>query len=429
MKQVVTSVLEGQWVFGSFFYNNEKEKGRQYCNTYSATPGTPYMYTDTIGNDIFSREEFGLTGALSYSLSSKLLIGGEVSYQAGLGAQDRDPRAENKVSLTGVKMGALYEMNSWLKVGGSIYYNYYNEDIDIDVVEENSTYFLFNLTGLGTYSKHESSSFYRLYERTSIGEEVQVELKNHLLTVGYQQFYEDVYDGRKESGASWSAVKHDSEYRNETMNIAYVYTLSRNQTVHQLRLDASHKNYVGAEILQELRQIDEQYSVYQWKTLSKEDKYKREDTHLGFKYEFTQFNTDLQRRYWLGMDMVYYKHSENYYIPDLSVSYSNLSAHARCGRYFGFKKSGINLSFSYGRVKNIEREIALPFQTFISDLMIVPDYNYYSSEAEELGARLVYDFKLSDENKVYIRFDYKNLHHLNHSVKRTQFNITLGTVL
>ncbi|GEM_PF-1771289 len=419
--------LDKVMLYGSFDYLNQKEQGMQYSNTYHVRHDTPYLFADTIGGDTYKREQFVFTGALAYSVTSRFAIGGKVNYMTGYGAQDRDPRTQNKISTTLVSIGGMYQLTEQLKLGGDLFYNYYNEDIETIVVEKDAVYTIFNLTGLGTYSKHKESTFYRLYQRNAYGSNIQFEWKNNLLTAGYKKFKENVYDGRRESGANWSARKHDSEYRNNTWKASYIYTLRPNDFVHQFSICAKKADYIGSEPLQKLIKLNEN-NVYQWTTIAKEDKYTRKQEQLRFSYELSKFRSRLQRNYWIGFEMDYFNHSEQYYVPDMSLNYKNLYTQLEAGKYIKMNKSGCQINLVYGWNKNLDRDTDFTYDNFITERIIVPDYLFFSSGHNSVKAQIEYDFKI-DANKYCVGLNY-NLHNqYSSSNKRGSLTITLSAFL
>ncbi len=422
--------LKNTSVFGSFSYKKGFENGVNFTNTFYSNKGTPYLFVDTIGNDFYNKEEFKFTGIVSHSLNSKLFLGGKANYSSGMGGQNRDPRAENKISNSGIQIGLFYKITPDVKVGCNLFYNYFNEDIDISVIEENTTYFIFALSGLGTYSKHESSSFYRLYKRSTVGGSFQLELKQHAFIGDYSHFYDDVYDGRKESGASWSAIKHDSKLRNENFSAKYIFTLSRDLFHHQLITGFSQSKSIGTEILQNITLIDEDYSVYQWQTLSEEDKYSLKTQDLSIKYELSEFKSDLLRNYSLSIQGEYNTYTEKYYTPDMSIDYSGAKIEMEGYKHFSLNTINLSCMLSGAYVKSIDNEYDLNHKTFITELLILPDYNYYTSDYWQARTKITLDYTLKQNTSLYLQLSGNCKNAIRNTYKRyISFGLTLGVLI
>ena len=116
-----------------------------------------------------------------------------------------------------------------------------------------------------------------------------------MFNIDYSQFVENVFDGRKEGEAVWSAMKHDSEFRNRTIGCDYVFTLQANESIHSLKASAVISESVGAEVLQNLNKLNEGYNIYQWQTISIEDKYFRKCKSALVSYEIVKLNNTLHR--------------------------------------------------------------------------------------------------------------------------------------
>jgi hypothetical protein len=119
--------------YGNFSYDKSFENGLNYSNTNNPYRASPYDMIDTLGNDNYNREFFTLNGAFSKSFSLKTIFGIAYDFNVGVSVQDRDPRPQNKVLDISLRPGFIYDLSK-IKLGLNLIYNYYNEEIDIDII-------------------------------------------------------------------------------------------------------------------------------------------------------------------------------------------------------------------------------------------------------------------------------------------------------
>lgn len=411
-------------LWGAFEYNKSIEQDMCYTNVYDSYRNTPYLYADTIGGDAYDREQFSFNTKLSTPLNDRLFLGTQVEYMVGLGAQSRDPRAENKIMNLNSKLGLFYLFGENIKLGVNGVYAYFNEDIDINVVEQNTTHTIFNLTGLGTYSNHESSTFYRLYKRHTVGGDVQLSTGNNIVEVGYRSFDEIVLDGRKESGATWSTIKDDSRLRGCNYALNDIYTLHKGSGTHQLKLSANMQKIVGTEILQELQKVNEDYDIYQWTTFNEEDKYTNTTQSASFSYEYAKYSTPFLRNYSIEMEANIEDHEERYYFPNQKISYTNIDYSLSVSKLFSWQKHRIDTKLCMGAKNNLSQQINLTQTSVFTELITVPEYNYFSSDHINGYIDINYDYSINDTKRIFINARYQHVH--SDEFNRSSMNITTG---
>ncbi len=422
--------LNNTRVYGAFTYSKEFENNINYTNTYSSYRSTPYLFIDTIGGDIYKRESFYFNGKVSHTFKHKLNIGADAKYLSGLGAQNHDPRAQSKISNSQANIGVLYHISPSFKIGGNIFYHYYNEEVNIEVVQASTTYYIFALTGLGTYSKHEAASFNRLYARNTFGGSLQFKLKSHVFILGYSNFYENVHDGRKDGKALWSALKNDSKLQNQTITGNYIFTFQKDQYRHQISLHGAQSRSVGAEVLQSLNLVNEDYSIYQWQTLSEEDKYSLETQDVSLKYELSKFKSTVLKDYSLSMLGAYNTYIEKYYTPDMSIDYSSAKIEVEGYKHFSLNAINLSCMLSGALVKSIDKKYDLNYQTFITELLILPDYNYYTSDYWQARTKITIDFTLKQNTTLYLQLSGNSKNAIKNTYKRyISFGLTLGVLI
>jgi len=391
--------------FGRFEYLKSQNKDRKYSNLYNPYRGTPYIFVDTVHSNNYDQEEYTLAASVAQQINPILSLAGAVDYQIAMGAQDRDPRSLNKVSELGTKLGALVELQE-SRLGLDLHYTYFNEDIDINIIQEGATHTVFGLTGLGTTSRRNAKSFYRIYQGNDYGGSLQFETQNNIISFGVSTFEEVAKDGHQGSNATWSAIKTDSEYRGRKLSFSNIFTKQVGKNYHQLTLKAQQTKAVGSEYLQELVQTHEDYGVYQWQTISKDDKYAKTSYDAKLNYTFANYKESYLRDYSLSAEIAYYQQEEVYNFQDLRSDFSNLTYSISASKLFQTGQHSIEAMAQVSYKSNLENTQNLNFTTPITELITRPDFQYYTSDVMGGACSLVYSFSTQKDYHYYIKGKY-----------------------
>ncbi|MDA3853201.1 MAG: hypothetical protein PF444_03030 [Bacteroidales bacterium] len=396
-------------LYSAFRYTKNWEKDIQYSNVYNAYRGTPYLFVDTVSNVSYDKEEYQINCKMAHQFNQTISLAGEVDYKLGLGAQNKDPRSLNKLVHLKNKVGILADAEAF-KLGLDIYYNYFNEDIDITTVRENASYEVYALTGLGTYSKHNSTRFYRLYKEHTYGYDFQIDLGNNILEFGLNSKREEVLDGRRENGANWSAIKTDSYLNTRNWHIKDVLTFNSSEGYHQLILKYQQSKVIGTELLQVLEKVKLDHDIYQWKTISEEDKYAKSENSAQINYTYTQLKAPFLRDYSLGFGVLYFKKNEKYNFEDLETAYKNIHYHLYASKLFQKGHHSFETRIDANYKSNISNIRNLEFVTSITDLIIIPDLEFNTSNSVGGGITLNYIYTNSKKQNYYIEGKYAIQH-------------------
>lgn len=422
--------IENTFFYGSFSYDKSFEKGINYSDVNNPYRGTPYLLIDTIGNDIYDREFFSLKGVLSTPLNHYINWGISSDFNVGLASQNRDPRPRNKVLELSVSPGLLFSYSK-LNIGFNLLYSYYNEDIGIDIIEKYKQIAFFQLHGLGTYVSHVAASFNRLYKQNSFGGETQVNYKtgnlNSLSGIKFLYAKEFVNDGRKAGNASWSYVKNDSELEGTNLEIYNTSIINHNSSIHHFYSILKIKNMLGTEIIQRIETSGETDAT-NWVTYAKEEKYCSTQIDAEFSYNYLKMKEEFIRNYEFKFSINYYGFEEKYYIPNREESYKNLMFSLGFDKSFYLNSHIFSISTGLKYKQNISSNLNFEQNTFIYNNILLPDYNFLTSNFYAPWLELSYELPI---NKIFDKYFFMTRLDLcrgNNDQSRTIFNFSTGVI-
>jgi len=422
--------IENTFFYGSFSYDKSFDKGTDYSNVNNPYRGTPYLLIDTIGNDIYDREFFTLKGVLSTSLDNNISWGLSTEINVGLASQNRDPRPQNKVLKLSISPGLLFSYSK-LNIGFNLLYSYYNEDISIDIIEQYEQMAFFQLHGLGTYISHVAGSFNRLYKQNSFGGETQVNYKSGNINslTGARLLYvkEIANDGRKAAHASWSYIKNDSELEGTNLEIYNTTTINHNSSIHYFHTNLKITNMLGTEIIQRIETSGETGAT-NWVTYAKEEKYCSTLIDAEFSYNYLKMKEEFVRNYEFTFALNYYGFEQSYYIPDREKTYKNFILSLSFDKSFYLNKHAFSISAGLRYKKNISSRLNFEENTFIYNEILLPDYNFLTSNFYAPRFELSYEIPL---NKIFNKYFFMtsiDLYRGNNDQTRTIFNFSTGVI-
>lgn len=418
------------FLYGSFNYSKSYEKGLNYSNTNDPALNYPYLLADTIGNDTYDREFFKLEGIISSPINSKLDWGLSFDYQVGVASQNRDPRPENKVLQTNISPGLLFKANQF-KLGANLTYGYYNEDIDVSVVEEGVQHTLFQLHGPGVFNYHLSSSFYRLYQQHRLGGGMQFGWLSgsvsNLLHSNYIHSAQTIDDGRKASLAMWSAVKNDARMDGINWNLTDVFSIDKGPKVHQIKTELNLVSRLGTEFIQRLEKVGDT-DQEQWITYGKEQKYYSLQTNADLHYQLLakDGNNLMKSLFSAGLD--YSAFDEKYYLPNQELSYANLMFQSSYLKLFILPQSKISAELKLKYQVNLDGTQNLTATNFLVQKIYAPEFNYLTEDFVSPGVSIGYQIPLKKAmGKYFIKSDLEWYHSAN-GLNRTIFSFSTGII-
>lgn len=387
--------LGKSWVHGGFSYNKSFEKGCNYTLLNDPYRGSPYLLIDTMArNDIYDREYFSFEGELATPLTPWLTWGAGVAMKTGLSSQDRDPRPRNKVVNLDLASGLVLGKEK-LSLGVNFLYAYYNEDIEVDIVEENTQHAFFQLHGFERHYSHVAASFNRLYKRSTWGGAAQLSYQGSMLKLvaggDYRVLEETADDGRKAANASWSYLKNDSELEGSSLKLFTAGSLQHGRFIHHLDADWSRRYLLGTEILQRLEQVGEAGAV-DWVDYGRVEKYASMQDKLQLSYHFLLMK-DARRpslQFELGLEDAIF--AQEYSQPDRHESFRNRIYSASLMKSFYTGRHEFHLEAGIRSKRNLNEEADFDEESFLTQILHAPDHRYLSSDYHAPRAGIRYAF-------------------------------------
>jgi hypothetical protein len=418
------------FLYGSFNYSKSYEKGLDFSNTNDPALNYSYLLADTIGNDTYDREFFKLAGMISSPLNSKLDWGLSFDYKVGVASQNRDPRPENKVLQTNISPGLLFKQDQF-KLGANLLYGYYNEDIDVSVVEENVEHTMFQLHGPGIFTYHASSSFFRLYQQQRFGGGMQFEWKaeklSNILYSEYIYSIQTIDDGRKGNLAMWSAVKHDARLDGINWSLTDVFSMVKGQKVHQIKMELNLGSRLGTEFIQRLEKVGEADQEH-WITYANEQKYYSLQTNAELNYQLMQKDENNLMNALFQAGLSYSAFDEKYYLPNQELSYANLMFESSFLKLFALRESDFSAEMKLRYRFNLNGEQNLTVTNFMVQKIYVPEFSYLTEDFISPGVSIGYQLPLKMLlGKYFIKTDFDWCHSTN-GLNRTVFSFSTGLI-
>lgn len=418
------------YLYGSLNYRKGYEYGLNFSNLNSPGKNYPYIMADTIGNDTYDREFISLEGMISSPLSDRLNWGLKFGYEVGVAAQNRDPRPENKAMQLNVSPGFLYRAGK-IKLGANFNYQYYNEDVDVDVIEANQQHTLFLQHGLGNYTYHQSSSFYRLYQQHQIGAGMQFDFISgnfsNLLYSRFDYLWQTVDDGRAASMANWSFVKNDARMDGINWNIHNVAILRKGNKSHLIETSLKIDSRLGTEYIQRLEKVGET-DLERWVTYASEQKYYSMSTHADFNYNLMNESSGGKLNSLLNAGVGYTKFMEEYYLPNLSRAFSNLVFTVGWLKRTNFSKADFSTELKLSYKVSLEKDQNIDLSKPIAKKIQVPEFEYQTCDYFSPGIAFSYEIpakKILD--KYFIKTDF-NWMQSTTGYYRATINLTTGII-
>ena len=417
-------------LYGSFNYSKSSERGLNFSNTNDPTLNCPYLLADTIGNDTYNREFFKLIGIISSPVSSRLDWGLNFDYKVGVASQNRDPRPENKVLQTNISPGVLFKANSF-KLGTNLTYGYYNEDIDVSVVEENVEHTMFQLHGPGVFYYHASSSFYRLYQQHRFGGGMQFEWKagklSNILYSEYIYSIQTIDDGRKGNLAMWSAVKNDARLDGTNWNLTDVFSIEKGRKIHRIKAELNFASRLGTEFIQRLEKTGETDQEH-WITYAKEQKYYSLKTNAELNYQLMQKDENNLMNSLFQAGLSYSAFDEKYYLPNQKLSFANLMFESSFLKLFALGESNISAEMKLKYRFNLDSEQNLAVTNFMVQKIYAPEFDFRTRNFISPGISIGYQLPLKKvAGKYFVKSDF-DWYRSTSSLNRTVFSISTGLI-
>lgn len=372
-------------VFGLFGYSNNRYYGSEYNGTLMFDTYNPYLLGDTVPARQF-KEQFDMSGKLSYRVSDRLTLAAGAEYLSAVGAKQKDPRNKNNISSLRVSPGVIYDFGrTRVGLSGSLYTT--SDEISYSV-EGNWNQTLFMPLGLGYYRREVNiSSYSQWYTGKGYSGAIQASHETGsifmLAEIRYDHFIEEA-----RSGSSFRLI--DGITDKDDISLSALLRLAGEKAFHNFTLQGSLTSLSADEILQRSFTINKgTYSYDSLATVSWiENKHMINDIHGSLGYSYLVFdserNIDFEAGATVGMN---YFSTEHYPVQ----SYGQYNVFNLNGTLFASKLlrlGGINLTpgIDVSYQANLGSDISYTIQTYSLPEMIYHDY--YITKASVVSGKL-----------------------------------------
>lgn len=429
--------IERTFFYGAFSYDKSFERNVKYTNVNDPYRGTPYLLIDTTGrNDLIDREFFKLKGDISTPLFWRVNWGMSTDMKVGLAAQDRDPRPKNKVMDLGIASGFLVDLSP-VRIGFNGLYSYYNEDIEVDIIEKNTQLLFLQMQGFTSFLRHEAASFNRLYQGKSYGGEAQLNVDigpvNTLFGSKFLYMLETADDGRKAGDASWSYMKGDSELEGNELYLYNRTTLRTGKILQAANASFRESYRIGSEIIQRLEQVGEAGAV-DWVDYGKEEKYVSNSYELDMDYAFYTMYDACRKGFEFRLGASYLGGDQSYFLPDMHLDHKSQILRMAIGQSLYVGAHEFTILLSSEAKKNLESSRQFPSEGFISENILYHDYRYLTGDYRMRSVDLAYAVDMNRLfEKYFLRVKVSEYHAQffnprNSGGKRVIFSISTGVI-
>jgi len=392
-------------LYGRFRYENSLENDLNYSNTNDPYRGTPYDYVDMIGGDHYNREFFFLNGALSLPLSPSLYLGGAYDYKVGVAVQGNDPRPENVILDMTARLGLLYKAEK-INLGMDLLYGYFNEEIDVDIVRENTYATMLSILGPCVFLYKQASSFNRLYKRQTAGADIQYAYSaDHFKFLGGIKglfYFETVQDGGTGGDASWNYLRDISVLEGLDWDIYANLMLTHGKIINLFDAKVSLGTQLGTEMLEHLDFVGLLDSK-EWVLYLYDPKYNSAKISADLSWTYLKMVNEEQKDISLKLAAAYKSFSQDYYIPFQHEDYSGLIFSVEGTKTLQLNSWQLHLGTEVSMMKSLGGLIDFQMVNFLFYELIYPDFIYYTTNWYQPSLKIGLEKELNSTiSKIYI---------------------------
>lgn len=232
---------------GNLNYENGKQTDRKWNSTLFIANDNPFIVADSLTGN-YNVEKFKLNGGLSYEINAHWRTGMRAIYEVGRSADQTDPRPDIKGMRFLLNPGVDYRLGNF-RIGASAGVRWLGESVNYTLVKTYETYQLFLLHGMGNYESQQAIGFQRRYTGTAFQSNLQLCWNNvshwaDFLELGYEKSIEEAIDGNN------SNKYKGGKYTRTRFFLANRFRISRERTIHNATLEASHNKVEGTWYIQ-----------------------------------------------------------------------------------------------------------------------------------------------------------------------------------
>lgn len=408
------SIGDKFFMSGSFVYNNFEETGARWSGTYDPYSGNPYLLADSLSGTSWNKENYNLSGGISYLLNDRWVLGCNVDYFAAVAAKQKDPRPQIMLTSFAIAPSFILKKETY-NLGFNIGYKNRKEEINYYTFRSSfaPTYFMFK--GFGFYSKEIDAKFDRFQTSSELFGGVQFnknfrEMQN-LTELRFKYSFEGIEDGSstviKEDGGDWVTMQIELNEQLKKTN---------GKNIHLLEGNFSFLNGEGTEYVQNRVKDGDNYKYI---TIAKNMKFKRQAVSGNISYNYLKM-LDKNRIDWdIKATVTGINNSEKYYyIPEIfTSSYLNAGGSVEIQKNFYIGKIHLAPSVSSGYSSNLSNSILLSGLPEITknqrSEIYTQEFDYYTADLLKLGGKIQLGYspqnvKSIDQINLSLLVDYWN---------------------
>lgn len=368
---------------GGISYTNRNEKARCWNSTLYIDPLNPFILADAYPSD-YNSELFDVSGRVALNLSSRLRIGLNAVYNAGVASDEQDPRVETKGMRFVINPGVGYDLSPSLSLGATGGLNLMSESLSYTTLVAAQTYDFYLMSGLGSFYPIVNKSYTRDYKGTSwfAGGSLRFAPSASVadyLTATFSHHFEKAVDG----GSVYQF--RGGDYNNDFVTVTNRLSVNAGRMAHNVTIDFRADDIHGIWYDQVSETVN---GSTVWNVVSESVKYKerRYNYSLGYRADWLDRSgsPSLTAAFSVGS-----LHSDATDYPDLyRREYTRLKVGADVKKHFNVRRVrfGIGVSFtgdydmtsrdSYNFAgQELEQDYSLPMNAWLTS----SSYNFSGS--------------------------------------------------
>ncbi len=407
--------LSGIYLFGSITYRRDRLVGARYnASLIDPLRGMPFILADSTSSKWINQSYRLNMKATTPKLFGFMYAGISVSYEAGEGAKQVDPRPLVKLGKIEIQPSLLFTLGEEHLIG--INFDFYNRKEDGDAVNSNhlSTPHAWEIVAPGYFSQGENGPFgsinsLRNYEAQAMGGGLQYSFRKKklsmLIAANYMYRVEDAL-------CSYTKPKMAGTVKEAFWNAQLAVQYKLGEKTLSFNYKHSDNDMDGIEYLQT---YDNTYEIQSWITDAKFicSNYSTIEDKIAVDYMINKGNSYSWK---MGMDGSMLKNNYIYYLPETTQNIKTFDLNAYVTHNFDLGKSGELLcSLNAGYSTNLKDELNYNGYNLTdvcyTDFTVV-DFKYLTSNYTKVGANVTYAYRgiANGKSSLYIsgKFNYYN---------------------
>jgi hypothetical protein len=402
-------LLKDLRLWGEFTFLSTNEYNRNWSVVVDPFRGTPYVFADEEGGQ-WKKQYYSLNaGASTKKLFDLFYFGIETNYEVHTGARQNDPRPLNNANHLWIRPGFIFPLGNRLSLGLSSYYSNRNEEISTFVVNKYFQHRLYKLRGVGEYHSVYTREFFRAYNGDAFGGGMQLEYLinngNILVDANVRSFNEKVTDSETLTDGT-SIYQSGGEYNETVIDASVTVKLSGDRYMHLMK---GYFNMVPSKGIEHSQKYDN--SLEKWITFATSVRYLSDRYQGGLSYSFYKSRSNSVDYNWMiGLQTFFTSTDLRFLSPKSSQLNSAVHLNVTGKKNVSFSRNNIHMSLSAGYKMSLHDELSLnpelvnSDRTTIIDNVLMPDFEYLTTDYMKMGLNVIYSFSLvkKTNNNIFI---------------------------